>query len=234
MSDGIKRFYKEATAIQIEDGHGLALDGLTYKTPAKNAFVVPTQAMAEAVATEWNAAGDKIFPDQMPHTTHANTALDRVAPQRADVCKELTGYAGTELLCYRAADPAALVDKQRAEWDPWLDWARNTHGLHFKQTQGVIHVAQPPQTLEKAAALLAPLSDFELAAVFTLITVTGSFTLGMALHGGHLTVEEAFQLAHLDELYQTDVWGADEDAEARRAIIRETLAKVAEFLTFCH
>lgn len=234
MSDGIKRFYKVAEPAVVEGGHGLKLDGRTYKTPAENPFVLPTPAMAAAVAQEWNDAGDKIFPDQMPFTTHANTALDRVAPQRADVRTELTNYAGTELLCYRAAEPAALVDKQRAKWDPWLDWARETHGLRFELAQGVMHVSQPPETLEKAAALLEPLTDFELAAIFTLITVTGSFTLGIATHQGHLTTAQAFELAHLDELYQTDVWGQDEEAEERRAGIQETLEKAAEFLTFCH
>ncbi|MGB1087133.1 MAG: ATP12 family protein, partial [Alphaproteobacteria bacterium] len=173
MSDGIKRFYKEAAAQKVAGGFGLTLDGRTYKTPAESAFVLPTQAMAQAVAAEWNAAGDKIFPDQMPITTHANTAIDRVIPQRADVVKELVGYAGTELLCYRAADPAALVDRQKAEWDPLLAWACDAKGLTFKLAEGILHVAQPEQTLAQATALLTAMSDFELAALFTLITVTG-------------------------------------------------------------
>lgn len=233
MSDGIKRFFKEAGVLEKDGGFGLALDGRAYRTPAKAPFILPTRAMAEAVATEWNAAGEKIFPELMPFTIHAATAIDRVAPQRDAVIDELAAYAGTELMCYRADGPSELIERQSQGWDPVLAWARAEHGLHFNLAEGIVHVAQPDETLARAKALLSALSDFELAAMHTLISSSGSFTLGLAVQVGYLTAAEAFKLAFLDELYQTEVWGEDEEAAERRTGLIEGLENAAQFMSFC-
>lgn len=233
MSDGIKRFFKEASVLEKDGGFGLALDGRPYRTPAKAPFVLPTRAMAEAVAAEWNAAGEKIFPELMPHTSHAATAIDRVTPQRGAVIDELAAYAGTELMCYRADGPSELVERQNQHWDPLLEWARAEHGLHFHLAEGIVHVAQPDETLARAKALLTALNDFELAAMHTLISSSGSFTLGLAMQVGYLTAADAFAHAFLDELYQAEVWGEDAEAADRRKGLIEGLENAAKFMSFC-
>lgn len=223
-----KRFWKTTEATEVAGGWSVVLDGRSIKTPAKTALVMPTLALAEAVAAEWDAQEDEINPSSMPLTRSANSAIDKVVPQRADVIAMLADYGDADLLCYRAEGPSELVARQAKAWDPLLDWARAAYGAPLILAEGVMHVAQPKASL---AALRAPLdqaTEFEIAALHDLIALSGSLVIGLKA-----TVvadpEPLWQASRVDEQYQIDQWGDDEEAAAASSVKRQAFADAHRF-----
>jgi chaperone required for assembly of F1-ATPase len=219
-----RRFYKTVT---VSDDNAIALDGRPIKTPMKAPLRLPSRALAEAVAAEWEAQATEINPAAMPLTRLANTAIDRVSRERTKIEAEAVAYANSDLVCYRADRPPDLVARQAAAWDPVVDWARTALDAPFAVTYGVIHQPQPAAALTAFAAAAAALDDFELAAFHTVMTLTGSALIAMMLARRAISPEEAWRLAHVDEDYQIELWGEDDEAKARHAARRE------EFLASC-
>lgn len=216
-----RRFYQEAGFAPAEGGFRLTLDGRPANTPARNPLLLPTETLARAVATEWNAQDTAIDPATMPLTRLANTSIDGVAPRREAVADDLCAYAQTDLLAYRAAEPERLVAAQAAAWDPLLDWAYDAFGARLILSEGVMHVTQPPLAVQALSDAVRRVDDpFRLAALHTLTTLSGSLILALAVLHGRLDPADAWEAAHVDETYQADVWGRDEEAEARLAARR--------------
>jgi len=213
----MKRFYKE---VGIADG-AIQLDGRPVRTPARALLALPTAALADSVAAEWQAQGDSIDPRTMPLTGLSNAAIDRVAPDKAAFARPLAAYAETDLLSYRATDPPELVARQAEAWDPLLDWASRRYDVHFTVTGGIVHVAQPPATVARLGDALGTLDVFSLAAMSPLVTISGSLVAALAVLEGEIDAETAFAVTHLDELWQAEQWGEDilatQAREARRA-----------------
>jgi chaperone required for assembly of F1-ATPase len=216
----IKRFYTQAAAAETGDGFAVRLDGRAVKTPAGKVLVVPTRALAEAVAAEWAAQGETVRPADMPLTQLAATALDRIGPERDAILAQLLAYAGTDLLCHRAGFPPDLVRRQHAAWQPVLDWAAAELGARLEVTAGVVAVPQPADSLAALAARLAGYDVWRLTAVQAAAPATGSLVLALALAQRRLSGAEAFDLSHLDETYQMERWGDDPEAAQRRANLR--------------
>ena len=209
----MKRFWDKTEAVSCEGGFTVHLDGRSIKTPGKAALIVPTLAMAEAMAQEWDAQAKEINPNTMPFTKSANSAVDKVTPQFAAVADMLGEYAGTDLLCYRAAHPKPLVERQNAEWNPLLEWCNATFNAPLLPVSGVMFSAQPESSLSNLRALLDEMSAFELTAVHDLITLPGSFVIGMAAIHGVEEPADLWELSRLDERYQQEQWGEDDEAE---------------------
>lgn len=226
----MKRFYKSAAPARIDAGHQIHLDGRPVNTPAKARLVVPNAALAAALAEEWNAQAETVDPDAMPLTQLANTTIDRVSHQRDAVRSGLLAYAETDLLCYRAEQPAALVERQNAVWQPLLDWAALEFDAPLTVTQGVLPARQPQASLDALAGTIAGCDDFHLAALSHAAALQGSVVLALALWKARITAAEAFDAAHLDDLYQQEVWGADSEATARLDRLRADLAATDRFL----
>lgn len=213
-----RRFYKEAGAEFRDGAHVLVLDGRPARTPAKSPLALPTAEAAALVVREWNAQRDEIDPGTMPATRLVNAAIDGVRVQTEAVVGEIAGYGGSDLLCYRASDPQRLVDRQAAAWDPVLDWAHETLGARFVLAEGVMFVAQTPAATAAIERAVAAFGDpFALAALSTMTSLTGSVLLALAVAHGHLSTAEAWAAAHVDEDFQMEVWGQDEEALERRA-----------------
>lgn len=229
-----KRFWKSASVEACEGGFTVTLDGRAVKTPAKAPLVLPTRAMAEAVAAEWQAQGEKIDPLTMPVTRSANAALDKVRAQQAEVAELVAAYGETDLLCYRARTPEALVTQQAAAWDRWLDWAARRYQARLIVTAGVLPVAQPPEAQAALAARVAACDIWELAALHDLVGITGSLVLGLAVAEGEIAAEEAWQLSRIDEDWQIAQWGADEEAAEMAALKRSALIHAGRFWILRH
>lgn len=211
-----KRFYKEAGIAEAEDGFRLVLDGRPAHSPARRRIAVRERALAEALAEEWGAQEEVIDPTRMPLTRLVNSAIDGVADRREAVVDDLAAYAGTDLLVYRAGDPARLVAAQAAAWDPVLDWAHETLGARFVLSEGVMHVTQPEASLQAVRrSVEAVESPTALAGLHSMTTLTGSVLIALAVLHGRLTPQEGWAAAHVDETFQAEVWGRDAEAEAR-------------------
>ena len=210
-------------------GFGVALDGKPVRTPAKHPLVLPSRAAAEAVAAEWAAQGEHVVPDAMGLTRLANTAIDRVASQPGAVAAETAKYAATDLLCYRAAEPAELAALQAALWQPVLDWAAARFGARLIVATGILPVEQPPESLAALARALAALDPFHLTAVADLTGLCGSLLLALAVAEGRLSPDSAIEAALADENYQTRRWGEDEEAAERRRRIARDIHVAARF-----
>ncbi|HEY1309728.1 MAG TPA: ATP12 family protein [Pseudolabrys sp.] len=211
-----KRFYSQAHVGEGEGGFALLLDGKPVKTPARRTLAAPSRTLAEKLADEWNAQAELIDPGRMPLTRLVNAVLDAVADAPQPVADEVAQYLGSDLLCYRAAAPAGLVELQARHWDPVLAWARDTLGARFVLAQGVMHVAQPPEAVAAARATI-PADPWRLGAVSSITTLTGSSLLALALNAGALDDDIAWAAAHVDEDWQMSQWGRDELMLERRA-----------------
>ena len=212
-----KRFWSEVSLGEADGGHRILLDGRPVKTPAKRDLLVPSRAVAEAVAAEWRAQETHLDPATMPLTRIANAVLDHVAAAAVDVADDAARYAGTDLVCYRADGPERLVARQAAAWDPLLDWIDETYGARLLVAEGVMHVAQDRDALDALRASLARLDPWALAGLHVLTTLTGSFVIALALLEGRLDRAAAWETAHVDDLWNAEVWGRDDGAEARLA-----------------
>jgi chaperone required for assembly of F1-ATPase len=187
------------------------------RTPAKAELAVPTRALAEAIAAEWEGQAERIDAATMPLTRLVNTAIDGVAARMSQVQADIAAFAMSDLVCYRADEPEPLVQRQRQHWDPVLAWAREALGARFEVATGLMPVAQPEQTRAAVAASLEGLDAFRLAALHVMTTLTGSALLALAHARGALTAEAAWAAAHVDEDFQISQWGEDTEAAARRA-----------------
>ena len=222
----MKRFYKE---VAVADG-AILLDGKPVKTPARAALMLPTPALAQAVAAEWRAQGDEIDPRTMRLTGLGNAAIDRVAPDMAAFVRPLAAYAESDLLCYRADAPPELVARQAEAWDPLLDWARRRFDVHFTVTNGIIHAPQPDATVSRLGEALGAYDAFHLAGLAPIITIGGSLVTALALAESEVDPDSAFDLTHLDELWQARRWGEDKLALEARAIRKLDFMAAAELL----
>jgi chaperone required for assembly of F1-ATPase len=231
----MKRFWETATAeTQPTGGWRILLDGRPVRIPGGPELALPTATLAEAVAEEWQAAGGgrggETSYEALPLTRIAGTAQARIAPDPEPVVLELARYAETDLLCYRADAPEALVRRQRELWQPWVDWTAERHGARLRVTTGIVHVPQEPEALAALAAAVAAHGPHALAALGLAIPALGSLVLGLALAEGLLSAAEAHALALLDETFQAEAWGYDAEAEARRARIGVEVAQAVRFL----
>jgi len=226
----MKRFYTDVGWSADGDGWGIRLDGKPVRTPARVPLLVPTAALADAVAGEWRAQADMIKPATMPLTGLANAAIDRVAAAPEAFAHGLARFAESELLCYRAEGPPPLVARQAAVWDPLIAWARARYDVEFAVTAGIIHAGQPPATLARLGTAYASFDAFRLAALNPVVTICGSAVIGLAVAEGQLDAAAAWQAGQLDEIWQAEQWGEDPLATASRIERQAALASATTML----
>jgi len=210
-----KRFYKEAGIAPADGGFAVTLDGKPIRTPSGRQVVAPVGAIAEAIAAEWNAQVETINPLTMPLTRFANSVAE-VGDRVDAVAEDVANYLGTDLLFYRAGHPEALVAREAAHWDPVLAWAANDLGANFILSEGVVHVAQPAQAINAARGVF-PSDPWAVAALHVVTTLTGSALLALALLHGVRDPDQVWAAAHVDEDWNAEKWGVDEEVAARRA-----------------
>jgi len=227
-----KRFWDEASVAEAEGGFTVLLDGRAVRTPAKAALILPTRQMAEAVAAEWAAQEGEIDPGSMPFTRSANAAIDKVRPQQAEVAGMLADYGDSDLLCYRADAPQQLVDRQAEAWDPALDWAETALGVRLAPRVGIMHQPQDAVGQARLRAQVYALDPFQLAAFHDLVSLTGSLILGFAAAQNWRDADTIWQMSRLDELWQEEQWGQDEEAQAAAELKRGAFLHAKKFFDF--
>ena len=226
----MRRFWKAAEVVAAEDGFGIALDGRRVKTPAKADLAVPTRALAEAIAAEWNASAETVDPRAMPLTGLANAAVDRVAADKDQFAAGLARYAESDLTCYRAEGPETLVARQAESWDALLSWARRRYDVDFNCASGVMHVPQPEETVRKLGHAVAMLDPFKLAGLSPLVTIGGSLVAGLAVLEAMMPAEDAWEAVSLDDRWQLEQWGDDPEARAALDARRRDFLAGARYL----
>jgi chaperone required for assembly of F1-ATPase len=211
-----KVFYKLATVLETATGFVVQLDGRTIKTPKKSVLYVPSRALADHIAAEWQAQSIDIDPETMPLTRLANTTLDAVIANIDAVRADIVDYAGSDALCYRADAPATLVARQAANWDPIITWAHREFGAHLVARTGIVHVPQSPEALAAISRAIAPFSPWQIAPLHVMTTITGSALLALAVANRAVDLDAAWTAAHIDEDWQIETWGTDAEALVRR------------------
>lgn len=209
----MKRFWTTVSIAEEEGGWSIRLDERSIKTPARLSLVVPTEALGRAIAGEWSGLGETIDPRALPLTGIANAALDQVAPNRQRFAEGLAKYAEADLACYRAEGPEALVLRQEEEWDRLLGWARRRYDVDFAITAGLMHVEQPPATIERLSHALEVLDPFQLAGLSPVVTIGGSLIAALGVLEQAIAPDDAWNAVSLDEQWQLERWGADTEAE---------------------
>ena len=225
----MKRFWDKASAAPTHGGFQIELDGRPVKTPAKSALVVPTQALANVIAAEWDAQEGTVDPGLMPQTRLANSAIDKVTTQHGEVAALVADYGGSDLLCYRAEDPQALIARQQAEWDPVLNWAKAQYGIGLVLQSGLMPVLQPQSSLDIMLEKTNAMTAFELTAFHELVSLTGSWLLGYAGFVQAFDQESLWLASLVDELFQEEQWGQDEEAVELRETKRLAFSNAWQF-----
>lgn len=211
-----KVFYTSAAAAKVSDGYAVHLDGRPIKTPNKTALVVPTRALAEDIAAEWQAQTTVIDPTTMPLTRLANTTLDAVIANLAAVRGDIVDFSGSDALCYRAEGPAALVERQAAHWDPLLAWSAHHLGAQLHVLNGISHAKQPQAAMAAVERSVAGFTAWQIAPLHVMTTITGSAIIALALAHRAIDLPTAWTAAHIDEDWQIATWGQDAEAVLRR------------------
>jgi chaperone required for assembly of F1-ATPase len=226
----MKRFYKAAESGTAPGGHVVRLDGKTIKTPLHHPLIVPTAALAAAMAAEWTGQADEVVPSSMPLTQLANTMVDKgQGHDRAEMEQTLLDYGASDLVCYFATHPQDLVERQQKDWQPLLDWMAQEFSVTLESVAGIQYHYQPAESLNKLAVLIETLESVDFTVVQAAASVTGSLVIALALARKRLTAEEAYQAACVDEIYQLEKWGADSLAQERLDGIGMELAAIARF-----
>ncbi len=224
-----KRFWKEVSVETDGEGFAVKLDQRPVRTPAKRALSVPSQAMAARIAAEWEAQDEVIDPKAMPWTRSANAAIDKVAAQRDEVIGYLGGYADTDLLLYRAEGPEGLIARQREGWDPVLDWIAETYAVRLTLAEGVMPISQSPEAVARLTAEMQPMTDFQITGFHDLVTLTGSFALGLAAAKKQDTADALWSLSVIDETWQAEQWGEDDEAKEVAALKKAAFLHASDF-----
>ncbi len=224
-----KRFYEKTSIDQSDGAYRVLLDGKPVKTPARRTLAAPSAALAQAIADEWDAQEDVINPAQMPLTRLANSIIDGVTDAPGPVAEEIEKYLGSDLLFYRAGGPEGLAQAQEQHWDPVVAWARDDLGARFILAEGVVFAPQPEEAIAAARSAI-PHNPWALGAVHSVMTLTGSALLALALAAGKLDADAAWAAAHVDEDWNLVTWGQDEAAAARRASRLEDMQAAARVL----
>jgi chaperone required for assembly of F1-ATPase len=211
-----KRFYAKADVTEAEGGYAITLDGKPIRTPSGRIITAPSRDIAQAIAAEWEAQQETINPLTMPLTRFANSVVEAVTDRVEAVAADIAKYLASDLLFYRAGHPEALVARETAHWDPVVFWAADSLGAHFILAQGIVHVRQPDTAIEAARAAL-PTDPWSVAAMHVVTTLTGSALLALALLHGAREADQVWAAAHVEEDFNADQWGVDEEAAARRA-----------------
>lgn len=226
----MKRFWKDVAATAGDDGCRIELDGRPVQTPARVPLRLANAALAEAVSAEWRGAGEEIDPRKMPLTGLANAAIDRVAPAADAFAAGLARYAANDLFCYRADHPRGLVAAQASAWDPLLHWARRRYDVDFVVTEGVAPVDQPDATIERLGHAVRALDPFTLAGLSPLVTVGGSLVAALAVLEEATSPDDAWAAVTVDERWQLEQWGSDDEAEKALEARQADFAAGATFL----
>jgi chaperone required for assembly of F1-ATPase len=227
----MKRFYKTVSVAVRDDGHAILLDGRPVRTPGGNSLVLPSETLASAIAAEWREQGEEVVATAMPLLRLANTVIDGVAAHREEMIAAILRFGENDLICYRAHQPPELVARQKAGWDPVLDWLAQRHGAKLLVSQGLDHVDQPQAMMAILRALLEGLDGFTLAGLHVIASVTGSLALALTVLDGALSGPRAFELSRIDETYQAEKWGEDAEAAKRTAALAHELDKAVELIT---
>jgi len=209
-----KRFWKKVDVVSLEKGFCIKLDAKILKTPAKKEMLLPTNALAKKIAAEWDKQFDEIDPNGMPFTKSANAALDKVVEQFEEVSSLVGDYGDTDLLYYRADSPTELKMRQQSSWDPIIDWAEKNFEVKINCGTGILYIPQDKKLVYKLSQEISELSSFQLTGLYDIVSITGSLILGLATINGRLSADEAFNLSRIDELWQIEQWGHDEEAQA--------------------
>ena len=219
-----KKFYKDVSVSSVDEGWQIELDGRSVKTPGKALLAVSSKPLAECIAEEWRAQNERIDPMTMPLTRLLNTALDGVAGEIQGVKEDIIRFAGTDMICYRADGPEGLVSRQIDHWDPLVEWAQSKLGCRFTLIEGVMHHEQPAESIAGFSTHVGMIDDpLVLAATHVITALTGSATIALAVLYGELSCDEAWAAAHVDEDWNIEQWGEDEEATSRRETRRKDM-----------
>ena len=225
----VKQFWTTVGVEESEGGFSILLDKRAIKTPAKAQFFVPTRALAEKIAEEWNLQSEMMDLLKMPYTRMTNSAIDKVRTQFDEVVEHLASYAQTDHLCYRADGPEGLVSRQNAAWNPLLDWASECLNARLNTGTGILHVNQPSESVSNLRDRISTMSPFDLAAVHDLITISGSFVAALAVIYDYKSAENIWEICRIDEIWQIEQWGSDDLEEAASAQKRDDFLLAANY-----
>lgn len=225
-----KRFWKDVSVRPERFGYGIYLDERQLKTPLKSSLLAPTQAIADGIAAEWDGVEGKIEPLKMHLTRCANATIDKVVHEHGAVAAMLAEYGATDLLCYRSEAPMELVARQATAWDPMLAWIAERHSVNLLVTAGVMHKAQPEDSLKRLLDLTLAFDPWRLTAFHDLVTISGSLVLALAVSDGYMSAVDVWPLSRIDETWQEEQWGVDEDATKEADIKRSDFLKAAHLL----
>lgn len=233
-----KRFYKQVTTREAEDGNGwsVMLDYRTLKTPSKRPLKCPSLALAKGIAAEWEyQQTDGIRPFTMPLMKLACTALERVPITRPKIIESLLKKFHQDLVFCRTPGDSDLtkcvLERQVEKFAPLLKWVESEFGFKPVVYSSFFGGKQDDGLVKAIENLLKKTDDCELAAIDALAAASHSLVISIGIFQGKLQIEEAIELIRLEEDFQVDRWGLVEGGhDVDVADLRVQISSAAVFL----
>lgn len=213
----MKRFYKDVSVERADNGFRVALDGRPIRTMAGAPQVVPSAALAEAMAEEWRQQGEEIDPKDFVLRDLADYAIDQIAPDKPAAVDKVLSYAETDTLCYRADPDEPLFRRQQELWEPLVRAAEQRHAIRLERVSGIVHRPQSEAAIARLRQALEQQDAFTLAALHTLASLAASLIVALAASEPDADAETLFAASNCEEDWQAEQWGWDAEAEQGRA-----------------
>lgn len=227
----VRRLYDLVRVDKTPDGRfAIWLDRRQLKTRGGVPLSLPSQSLADIIAQEWAAQGEAVLPQSMPITRLVNVAIDQTPQRRDEIIDEITRYGETDLLLYRTSQTKELATRQARAWDPILKWAQD-QGIDLKTTSSIAAIKQDAEALARLGEFAQAMPDIELTLFGHFTSVFGSAILALAVMQGYLTAEEAFDVSRVDEIYQAEHWGEDEQAKSEAQALKDETSQIAQLLS---
>jgi len=213
----------------------VTLDARPIPTPARNTLAFNSEALAWAVAAEWdNQTTDAgIEPTFMPLMSLASTAIDQIAPHPEGTIATLMPYLKTDTACFRAPDDERVLrQRQDDALTPLLDWVMDKYGAELSISDNIVQRrAHDPAAEDLIRQALLEMDEFQLASLQCATANCKSLVLGLALVEQRVGPSEAHNACRLEEDFQMEQWGLVEGGhDVDQAASLASLASASTFL----
>ena len=227
----MKKFWEKVSIKKISsDSFCVMLDKRILKTPLKRDLILPNLNLAEEIVKEWDQDSKKINTESMIFYGLISTSLDKIIDNKNLYINDILDYVDTDLICYRAESPKELVELQKNKWDPIILFIEKYIGIKVQVFQGIFPKKQHTTVHTKLTNLINQFSIFEISVLHRITNITGSIFLSLCVLKKDISKKEVFELSVLDELWQSENWGFDEEISQKRKEISIELNRSIFFL----
>lgn len=242
----------------VQSGYVIDLGDKYLALPDGKTLVLPSKKLAELVLIEWQQIAEQqdakvkavsqstnssntaqTYQNSCPFTRLAFTAFDYQSKKKADLIGTIIDFIKNDSLCFFQDEPEALLKMQKAEWLPYHDFIEKRYGIRPAMASGLTPPQHDFELLEKLELALNAYPVFALVGLYAITRELTSLMLGLVVfhEANELDaciekncIETIWQASILEQRFQNQKWGVDEEAEKLQKLSYKNLYTGFEFL----